>query len=125
VIRLFKKGKAFLPAKSVHEQMIIKGEVGWLFEPLFHYDSPTLKRYIERLNRYTDLHAEELSEGRVPRNGRYILIASFFWPMKAFLVRYVVHAGFKDGLRGFLWAMFSAWHYPLAYYKYFFSTQTT
>ena len=39
VIRLIKKGKAYLPAKSVHEQMVIDGEVAWLYSDLLHFDS--------------------------------------------------------------------------------------
>ncbi len=123
VVRLIKRGKARLPAKSVHEQMQIDGSVAWLFEPLEHWDSPTIKRYLERLNRYTDLSAQDLSNEGVPRNAitlfRYITLE----PLKAFLLRYVRHKGFKDGMRGFLWAAFSAWHYPIAYSKYFFNTK--
>src|SRR5581483_1412425 len=45
VIRLFRKGKAYLPCKDVHEQMVVKGKVGWLQNDLYHYDSPTFARY--------------------------------------------------------------------------------
>ena len=38
-IRLLKKGKAYLPAKSVHEIMKIDGQVSWLFNDMEHYDS--------------------------------------------------------------------------------------
>ncbi|OGM76635.1 hypothetical protein A2208_00200, partial [Candidatus Woesebacteria bacterium RIFOXYA1_FULL_43_16] len=68
VIRLIKKGHARFPQKSVHEQIQLDGEVAWLSGDLLHYDSPTLKRYLSRLNRYTDLHAEELKEKHVPKN---------------------------------------------------------
>src|SRR3989339_1459592 len=74
VIRLVKKGKAFLPAKSVHEQMVVGGEVGWLFADLLHMDSPTLSRYVTRLNRYTNLHAGELAARKVPKNALYLLV---------------------------------------------------
>lgn len=121
VIRLLKTGKAHLPAKSVHEQMVIDGEVAWLFRPLLHYDSPTLRRYLERLNRYTDLHASDLNARHISKNAWSILLYTFFYPTKVFLNRFVVHGGVKDGMRGFLWAAFSASHYPIAYYKYFFS----
>lgn len=120
IIRLIKKGKAYLPARSVHEQMVIDGEVSWLYEPLNHYDSPTIKRYLERLNRYTDLSAQELREQGAKKDIQTILLYTTYHPLKAFVLRYVRHAGFKDGMRGFLWATFSAWHYPISYFKYFF-----
>lgn len=119
VIRLIKKGKAYLPAKSVHEQMVVEGRVSWLYESLEHYDSPTLRRYLDRFNRYTDLHALELGNNKVPKNGYQLLKWCTVKPITAFLLRYIRHAGYKDGMRGFLWATFSAWHYPIAYFKYF------
>src|SRR5690606_13329492 len=48
VIRLIKKGKARLPAKSVHELMEVDGEVGWMFNDMEHHESPNLRRYIAR-----------------------------------------------------------------------------
>lgn len=117
-IRLIKKGKARFPAKSVHEQMIVDGEVGWLFNDLEHHDSPTLKRYLERMNRYTDLHAKELSEKKVPGNVFQLLKYSTIKPIVVFIKLFFRHLGFLDGIRGFLWSFFSAMHFPLAYYKY-------
>ncbi len=118
VIRLVKKGFARFPQKSVHEQISLDGEVGWLSGDLLHYDSPTLKRYLARLNRYTDLIAKEYSEQKVPKN-----IFSFFSyviirPKLTFLSLYFRHKGFLDGVPGFLWSFFSASRFPLSYFKY-------
>jgi glycosyltransferase involved in cell wall biosynthesis len=118
VIRLFKKGKAYLPAKSVHEQMVIKGEVRWLEHDLEHHDSPTLRKYIMRLNRYTDLHALNLYNERISKNLATFLNYSIFKPSYIFLKLYFRHKGFMDGIRGFLWSFFSAMHFPISYYKY-------
>lgn len=117
-IRLVKRGKAHFPAKSVHEQMEVDGEVAWLFNDLEHNDSPTLKRYLERMNRYTDLHARELAEKKTPKNFWNLLRYSILLPTSYFLVLYFRHKGFLDGIRGFLWSFFSAMHFPLAYFKY-------
>src|SRR5204863_5320895 len=65
VIRLVKKGKAHFPCKSVHEQIAVNGKVGWLQNPLYHKDSPTFKRYLERNNRYIDLIAKDLSTNKL------------------------------------------------------------
>lgn len=119
VIRLVKNGYAKLPAKSVHEQMEIEGRVGWLFNDMLHNDSPTLTKYIMRLNRYTDLHAQELKEKHAPKNIFYFYYYSIFKAKVKFLSLFVRHRGYKDGMRGFLWSAFSAWHYPIAYFKYF------
>ncbi|OGG08351.1 hypothetical protein A2154_01530 [Candidatus Gottesmanbacteria bacterium RBG_16_43_7] len=46
VIRLVKNGFAHFPAKSVHEQIEIKGRVSWLENDLWHFSNPTLKKYL-------------------------------------------------------------------------------
>ena len=118
VIRLVKKGKARFPSKSVHEQIELEGEVGWLNGDLLHYDSPTLKRYLSRLNRYTDLKAQELKNSKTPKNIFSFLRFTFLLPTYYFLLLFIRHKGFLDGVNGFLWSFFSALHYPIAYFKY-------
>lgn len=118
VIRLVKNGRAKFPAKSVHEQIEVEGKVSWLFNDMEHNDSPTLAKYVMRLNRYTDLHADELRERKAPRNIFYFYYYSVVRAKLKFLSLYFRHKGFKDGLRGFLWSAFSAWHFPIAYFKY-------
>ncbi len=117
-IRLVKKGKAHFGLKSVHDIMQIDGKVSWLVNDMLHNDSPTLSKYIMRLNRYTDLHATELSEKKAPKNILYFYYYCIFKAKMKFLSLYFRHKGFKDGLRGFLWSAFSAWHFPIAYFKY-------
>lgn len=118
VIRLVKNGKGRLPQKSVHEQIAIDGRLSWLSGELEHYDSPTLRKYFERLNRYTDLHAQELKQKKAPKNIFYFFYYSFLKSLCVFLKMFIVHKGFLDGVNGFLWCMFSSWHYPIAYFKY-------
>ena len=118
VIRLIKRGKAKFPAKSVHELMEINGRVAWLFNDLEHHDSPTIKRYIERANRYTDLTAAEFKDKHTPINVFYLLIYSLVKPLFVFLKLYIRHRGYLDGIRGFIWSLFSALHFPIAYFKY-------
>jgi len=118
VIRLFKKGKAFLPAKSVHEQVVLKGEVSWLENNLEHHDSPTLDRYISRLNRYTKLKAEDFKRKKIPKNKTNLFLYATIKPLSVFLNLFIRHRGYKDGIRGFLWSAFSASHFSIAYFKY-------
>jgi glycosyltransferase involved in cell wall biosynthesis len=117
-IRLIKKGKAYLPAKSVHEIMKIDGKIAWLYNDMKHYDSPTLKRYLMRLNRYTDLQAIELKEKNVSKGLFGFVQYAIYKPLYTFANLYLRHKGFLDGVNGFLWAFFSATHFPIAYFKY-------
>ncbi len=118
VIRLIKNGKAHFPQKSVHEQIELDGEVGWLGGDLLHYDSPTFERYLWRLNRYTDLQADELKSKHVSLSISGFTLYLFWKPLTVFLNLYLRHKGFLDGMRGFLWSFFSATHFPIAYFKY-------
>lgn len=119
VIRLFKKGKARLPGKSVHEQMEVDGQIAWLFNDLEHHDSPTLSRYLTRANRYTDLTAAELKAKNTPKNIFTLLFFTILKPKFVFIKLYFRHKGFLDGIRGFLWSLLSALHFPIAYWKYY------
>ena len=123
VIRLIKRGKARLPGKSVHELMEVDGEVGWMFNDLEHHESPTLKRYIDRMNRYTDLQTDELKQKKVPRNVYYFFLYTVNHPLITFIKLYFRHKGFLDGIRGFLWSSLSALHYPLSYFKHWQSVK--
>lgn len=118
VIRLFKKGKASLPSDDVHAQMKIDGEVAWLENDLDHNDSPTFAKYLKRMNRYTSLHAEELKDKRVKKNVAGFISFVFIKPIGVFCGLYIRHKGILDGLRGFIWSLFSSLHYPVAYFKY-------
>lgn len=118
VIRLFKRGFGYLPCKSVHEQVVVDGGVSWLTEPLTHMSDPTFNRYVERANRYTSLTAQRLAEQHVSKSvfssGNYI----FYKPVSTFLSLYLRHRGYMDGFSGFVWALMSGLHYPIAYLKY-------
>ncbi len=118
VIRFYQTGKAHLPMKSVHEQMEVKGEVGWLAGHLLHYNSPTFADYLRKANTYTSLTAREFDRDKLElsfgNNLKY-----FLWlPFVTFLKLYVRHKGFVDGVPGFVFALFSGLHFPLAYLKY-------
>ena len=118
VIRLFKRGKAHLPAKDVHEQMSVSGRVGWLQNDLLHYDSPTFERYLERNDRYISLLADDLRREHVSRNVvtgvDYMVIKPVHW----FVMTLLRHKGILDGWQGVVFSFFSALRFPRAYWRY-------
>lgn len=132
VIRLFRKGKARLPCKSVHELMEVDGRIGWLQEPLLHMDSPTFKRYLERNSRYIDQLVSELKvkdqKAMVKNEDQklkvfivqiwqafdWLLIKPVFW----FISTTFRHKGILDGWQGVAFSFFSALRFPRAYMRY-------
>ncbi len=117
VIRLFRRGFATLPAKSVHEQMKVNGPLAWLKSDLDHFATPTFSRYIQRENRYSSLTAQELKDGGVTINPFSFINYIFIKPFFTFLAIYFRHKGFQDGFSGFVFALFSGLHHALSYIK--------
>lgn len=118
VIRLIKRGKAYLPCKSVHEQFIVEGRTGWLQNPLLHYDSPTFKRYLIRNSRYIDLIVSELKQKKLSKNIQNTLDYMIYKPVSWFLVTQIRHKGILDGWQGVVFSFFSALRFPRAYLRY-------
>lgn len=117
VIRLFRKGKAHFPCKSVHEQIEVKGKIGWFKNALLHYSYVSIQDYLIKANRYTTLTAKELAKKRVKVGALNTFYYGFVLPFKTFMSIYFRHQGFLDGLHGFIWACLSSTHYFFAYGK--------
>jgi glycosyltransferase involved in cell wall biosynthesis len=118
VIRLIRKGKAYLPCKDVHEQMAVNGRVGWLENDLYHVDSPTFGRYLQRNSRYIELIAQELARDTRNNNPKTQIDYMFIKPASWFFLTFVRHKGVLDGYQGFLFSLFSALRFPRAYLRY-------
>lgn len=118
VIRLFKKDKAYLPCKDVHEQLVVEGRVGWLQNDLLHIDSPNFSRYLERNSRYINLLATELRNNKAKKNLISSLNFFIFKPIYWFLLTQIRHKGILDGYQGVIFSFFSALRFPRAYYRY-------
>lgn len=117
VIRLYINGKARLPQKDVHEQMVADGAIGWAEGHLLHYSYPTFNDYMRKFQTYTSFKATQLWEAGV-RPGvmsgiNYLLIK----PTVTFFSLFVRHKGFVDGVPGFVFAVFSGLHHSVAYLK--------
>ncbi|MDP3724815.1 MAG: glycosyltransferase family 2 protein [bacterium] len=118
VIRLFRKGKGRLPCKSVHEQVVVNGSVGWLKNPLIHQAYPTFQDYLRRQETYTKLEAMEMKQkGVSPSIGSW-LFYTLWKPLTTFLSLYIRHKGFLDSWQGFVFALFSGIHFAKAYRKF-------
>ncbi len=116
-LRLYKKGFGRLPAKDVHEQAQVKGEVGYLAQDLLHLRDKNFSIYLERFNRYTSLLASQLREKEVKTNifsfVNYMIIKPFYWFMKV----YFRNRAYVDRFPGFVFALFSSLRFPVSYIK--------
>ncbi|KKR81037.1 MAG: hypothetical protein UU73_C0001G0186 [Candidatus Daviesbacteria bacterium GW2011_GWA1_41_61] len=121
VIRLFKKDQAYLPCKDVHEQMVVKGRVGWLQHDLLHLADTTFGRYLQRNSRYINLIAQDMRKQKMSKNPinmvNYFIVKPIWW----FLLTQIRHKGLLDGFPGIIFSLFSALRFPRAYWRYLFN----
>ncbi|MEK7533156.1 MAG: glycosyltransferase family 2 protein [Patescibacteria group bacterium] len=115
VIRLFRNGFGEFPQQSVHEQIKIDGPVGHLNHALEHYSYTSIAQYWDKSSAYIRLTADELSKRKDSRSVATLFSYLIAKPVGTFLSLYLRHKGFVDGWRGFLFAFFSAMHFPKAY----------
>ncbi len=113
-IRLYKNGFAKFPCKDVHENVEIKGEIGFLKNPILHYADPDFSRYLMRFDRYTTAEVE-----RMPKDTKLSFFNYIIWkPKVTFFMMYFRHKGFMDGFSGFVFSLFSAIRYWVIYIKW-------
>jgi len=115
VIRFFRNGKGSFPQKSVHEQITISGSIGTLHHALLHYSYESVRQYWDKSATYIHLSADELIRGKKIRSFGTWVQYMVTKPVTIFLLLFVRHKGFVDGWYGFLFALFSALHFPKAY----------
>jgi hypothetical protein len=96
----------------------VDGEVGWAEGHLLHYSNPTFADYLRKFNTYTSFSAEKLFDAK--KKPSIAMAFSFFiWkPATTFLLLYIRHKGFVDGVAGLLFALCSGLHFPVAYLKF-------
>lgn len=100
--RFFKKGRGRWEG-SVHEELVIRGKVGYLKGHLQHYAYDTISEFINKTNIYTTKEAEM---SNVNNNIFKMLLA----PPKVFLYRYIIKQGFRDGMHGLIVALLMAFY---------------
>ncbi len=103
---LWKKGKGRWVG-DVHEEVVVSGKVGRLKNAKVHYQYKTIRGFIDMINRYTNLEANEM----IKKGARFSYFRFFYDPVYEFLVRYFYRKGFLDGWQGF------ALSYLMAIYK--------
>lgn len=105
LLRLFDKRKGKLKGR-VHEVWETKSKIGSLTSPILHYPHPTISEFLEKINFYTTLRAEELFEKRVKVN----FFSIVFYTKGKFLLNYFFKLGFLDGASGFIHAVLMSFH---------------
>lgn len=105
LIRLIRKNSGKWMG-TVHEVFHTANSVGQLNGYLNHYPHPTLKEFINDINHYSSIRAEELFNRSVKTNTFEII----FFPFGKFIYNYFFNLGFLDGPAGFTYAFMMSFH---------------
>lgn len=93
--------------RQVHELPMVAGEVGYLNEPLLHYNYATWQQFHRKQQRYASYEAQILAQrGIQPQPHNFVL-----QPLREFRRRYLTLGGWRDGWHGLRLAFWLAWYY--------------
>jgi hypothetical protein len=111
-LRLFKRTKARMTDRLVHEGFEVEGSIGTLTGDIIHYTHPGIKITIQKINEYSSLQALEKYQKR-----KVSTVGLIFRPILAFLQMYVGRKGYRDGAYGVMVSMIHAITYALTMMK--------
>lgn len=110
--RLVKKDKFKKWEGKLHEQMLVYGQTGKFYSNLYHLTHRSLAWMVEKSLVYTKIEAEE----RFKKNHPKIVWWRFFRPMLSeFSYRLIKTSGWRDGMRGWIEAIFQSFNKFLIY----------
>jgi glycosyltransferase involved in cell wall biosynthesis len=111
-LRLFRRDKAKWAGSPEHDYVELNGAVSRLNGDLHHYSFPSMSRYVEKINTFSDVFlARQKAEGK-----EWSLFATLFRPLWRFFRAYVLRAGFLDGFPG-LWIAVSTAYFAFVRYS--------
>ncbi|MDI1471843.1 MAG: glycosyltransferase family 2 protein [Thermodesulfovibrio sp.] len=111
VLRLFRKDRAKISNRNVHESVEVNGVIEKLNVPIIHNPIENVEEIISKINFYSSLGAKDLQRaGCSPSISKAVAHS-----LAIFLKTYLVKQGFRDGKEGLIIAFSSAVN---TFYKY-------
>lgn len=119
ILRLVRTQKAEFRGGLVHEKLHVEGKTARLKNVFVHHPYNSIESYFDKFNKYTTLAAQTMFEkGKKVCIVRVLLTVPF-----EFARRYILKAGFLDGMRGLIWASFSCFYVFVKYMKLWYLWQ--
>lgn len=109
-LRLFHKDSGQWVGQALHEKIELRGPTATFRHPLYHYSYRDISDHVQRIDRYTTLASEHKER---PISGADIFGRTVF----TFLKKYLLKQGFRDGTRGLIVSLLSAFTVALKYAK--------
>jgi len=111
-LRLFRYGCVHYE-RPVHEVAIVDGDVGYLQNPLLHYNYRDVAHFHAKQRRYSDYDAGILRERGVQPK----VYTPFAQPLRHFWWRFVTLKGYREGLHGLRLSLYMAYYEYVKYRK--------
>jgi glycosyltransferase involved in cell wall biosynthesis len=105
LLRLGKKGAGVWEG-MIHERWAIRGTVGDLKNPILHFPHQNLGEFLNEINFYTDIKANELRN----KNTKTFFLSILLYPLGKFFLNYFLKKGFMDGIQGLMVAIIMSFH---------------
>ena len=112
-LRLFKKEVSYVEQREVHEKVIVNGSIGYMSSPIKHYSYRTISDFIQRMDKYSTLSAEELINKSIVSSFCSMLVS----PVLVFIKMFFLRQGFRDGIHGYILATLYSFYTFLKYVK--------
>lgn len=113
-LRLFNRKFGNFNSNKVHEKVVLNGTTVKFKGILYHYSYSSIDQYFKKFNLYTTNSAQALFEAG--NRGRNVISIIFSFPIY-FIKNYFIYRNFLNGMRGFLWALFSSLYPVIKYFK--------
>jgi hypothetical protein len=97
-LRLFRNGHFRFAPPIAHEYVVVDGETRNLTHPMDHYSTPTISSRLRKIDYGAPIGAPD----------RVSMVDFTLAPLRRFWSLYVRRRGYKDGMRGYLWAALNA-----------------
>ena len=114
-IRIFQKGKATYNDVQIHENLIVDGCIGEFEGYLEHYTERKIVDHFRKFSIYITLAAKEKAKSTTTVQWWHLLMN----PFVTFLKKYWLKQGFRDGIRGIIFAGFASMYTFGKYAKIF------
>ena len=111
-LRLLRQGKARYE-RPVHEIAAVDGEIGYLQNPLLHYNYRDVAHFHAKQHAYSSYDASILKQQGIKLRPHHFVLQ----PLRHFWWRYVTLNGYRDGWHGFRLSLYMAYYEWVKYRK--------
>lgn len=112
-LRLFRKDRAYIEEREVHEKVVVKGSTKYLKNSLEHHTLRTLSDFLKKIEDYSTLSAKEIGRKGIKPSILSLIVRPLFTFSKMFFLR----LGFLDGKHGLILSLLYSYYTFLKYVK--------